>query len=946
MNRIAGTAYRNLRRYLALTVFVIMLLFALLLVYFVRQEHFEQYRALEVNTAATASINEVLLQRVLVDIDRFLLKTRRLLSQSADDQTFDFDRLLSEELQVNPELMDLLILDRQGNIRYWTGTVDKPDIHDRPYFLHHATHPDQERFHLSAPALSRVHAREYFIALSRPYFDDRQQFDGVLVAIISVDRLAAIFEQVTRPSGSTLIVMNDRADVWFRIPRVQGDTGTSLGAAFERYRRDKQTQGIDRSPFDGNEYFFSVKRVDDFPLLVLSSTTVAPVKAADHLRIQAAAALFVTFGIVLSFLLHLLKRQMSHLEQTNDSLQESRANLEALFENMSNAVAVYQAVEQGDDFVFVEMNRAAEQIEHIERHELIGKRLGEIFPAIERFGLTEVLRRVWRTGIAEHFPLSFYRDQRIAGWRDNYIYKLPNGHIVAIYDDVTEKMQLEAELRQSHELLHKLSEQVPGVIYQYRLYPDGKACFPFASDAIVDIYETTPEQVREDATEVLSRIHPDDYQGVVDSIRESARTLQPWHYEYRVVLPKQGVRWRSGDSRPEKLSDGSVLWHGFITDITERKLRDREIQELNRDFNSFLENTSDFVYFKDQNSRIRFCSKTMAVITGHSDWRDLVGKHDFDIFPEDTARIYYEEELPIFRDGTPLINKTDPYYDLNGKIRWINTNKWPVFDDDGRTVIGVFGISRDVTQQKRVEDELKRSNDDLEQFAYSVSHDMRQPLRMVSGHLQLLASDLGESLDEDSRINLSFALDGAKRMDAMIVSLLDYSRVGRKTDPKAWLSSQEPLNEALYFLKPEIDDLHAQIDMIGDWPTVFASHDELTRLFQNLLGNALKYHDQEVTPQIEIRSEILPDRWRVSIRDNGIGIEPEQQDRLFQFFTRLQPRTRFDGSGMGLALCRRIVEHHDGNIRVESKGEGFGSTFIFELPMTAREHDTENTTNA
>lgn len=609
------------------------------------------------------------------------------------------------------------------------------------------------------------------------------------------------------------------------------------------------------------------------------------------------------------------------------------------------------------------------------------------------------------------------------------------------------------------------------------------------------------------------------------------------------------------------------------------------LQVLNRDFLTLLESATDFIYFKDKDSRIRFCSQTMADITGHQSWRDMVGKHDFEIFPAETAQIYYEEELPVFRDGKALLNKNNPYFDAEGRRRWVNSNKWPVFAADGKTVVGIFGISRDIselvwaqealrlseqrfrttfeyaavgiaqlnlegkfvqvnemfcrnigysqeelltqgysflqlthpddiaedmlqvkrlmsgeinqltrekryirkdgeimwgflslavvrdeagnpvsriasvvnitelkkaeaklveseahlraiiesepecikivdengrltqmnpaglamieadsleqvtgnpvlnviapeyreafdemhkrviagetmqlkfevlgikggrrmlethavpmqdhgktvhlavtrdiTERQKIEESLRRSNADLERFAYSVSHDMRQPLRAVSGHLQLLQRSLKDKLDAEEKENLGFALEGAKRMDSMIVSLLEYSRVGRKTEAKQWLSSREPLDEALGYLEPAMIQAKAEITVSGEWPRVFASRDELTRLFQNLIGNGLKYHEPEQPPRVEIASEVGK-VWRVCVRDHGIGIDPKQIDRLFQFFSRLQARSRFEGTGMGLALCRRIVEHHAGTIRVESAGEGKGSTFVFELPL-------------
>jgi signal transduction histidine kinase len=137
----------------------------------------------------------------------------------------------------------------------------------------------------------------------------------------------------------------------------------------------------------------------------------------------------------------------------------------------------------------------------------------------------------------------------------------------------------------------------------------------------------------------------------------------------------------------------------------------------------------------------------------------------------------------------------------------------------------------------------------------------------------------------------------------------------------------------LQFVEPLADQCRARIICRGHWPTVYASRDELSRLLQNLLVNALHYRQADIAPEIEILSQTGNDVWRLSVRDNGIGIAPEQFDRLFQFFSRLHPRSRFEGTGMGLALCRRIVEHHNGRIWVESAGEDQGACFIFEIPQ-------------
>jgi PAS domain S-box-containing protein len=262
----------------------------------------------------------------------------------------------------------------------------------------------------------------------------------------------------------------------------------------------------------------------------------------------------------------------------------------------------------------------------------------------------------------------------------------------------------------------------------------------------------------------------------------------------------------------------------------------------------------------------------------------------------------------------------------DGKPLWMSGTH---FDITGRKLA-------EATLLKRTS-ELQRSNTELEQFSYSVSHDLRQPLRMVSSYLQLLQKGLGDTLDAAQREYFNFAIDGAKRMDAMMLGLLDYSRVGRKGEPPAWVESRAVLDEALLFLRPLVDEAQAQIQIEGDWPRVLASPDELLRLLQNLLGNALKFRVAGRAPQISVASSSAAGQWQVSITDNGVGIAPDQIGRLFQVFARLQSRAAYEGTGIGLALCRKIAEHHGGRIWAESEGEGQGSRFCISLPLAQDE---------
>ncbi|RKP43891.1 sensor histidine kinase [Trinickia fusca] len=258
------------------------------------------------------------------------------------------------------------------------------------------------------------------------------------------------------------------------------------------------------------------------------------------------------------------------------------------------------------------------------------------------------------------------------------------------------------------------------------------------------------------------------------------------------------------------------------------------------------------------------------------------------------------------------------------------------------TAEGVFVLSAiaDVTERKRAElelrqrsEELARSNQDLEQFAYVASHDLQEPLRAVAGPLQLLQRRYQGQLDARADEFIGHAVDGATRMQALIDDLLSYSRVGRLEDPQQNIDSGEVLTLALRNLTAVIDESHAHITHDA-MPIVRAIPTQLTLLFQNLLGNAIKFRSQDRPLRVHVGVTALADEWQFSIKDSGIGIDAQYFDRIFLIFQRLHTRREYPGTGLGLALCKRIVEHHGGRIWVESTPNE-GTTFFFTLRDSA-----------
>jgi light-regulated signal transduction histidine kinase (bacteriophytochrome) len=248
----------------------------------------------------------------------------------------------------------------------------------------------------------------------------------------------------------------------------------------------------------------------------------------------------------------------------------------------------------------------------------------------------------------------------------------------------------------------------------------------------------------------------------------------------------------------------------------------------------------------------------------------------------------------------------------------------------------VQSVIRDITERKQAQQEitrraqeLARSNADLENFAYVASHDLQEPLRMVSSYTQLLGERYAGKLDAEADEFIAYAVDGAARMQVMIQDLLNYSRVTRRPAQMESVDCKVVLGRALNNLQAAIQESSAEISA-GPLPVVKGDASQLVQLFQNLIGNAIKFRGQR-QPAIAI-SATLDGDWTFCVKDNGIGIEPQYRERIFGMFQRLHTRREYAGTGIGLAVCKRVVEGHGGKLWVESQ-PGEGSSFFFTLPV-------------
>jgi PAS domain S-box-containing protein len=367
----------------------------------------------------------------------------------------------------------------------------------------------------------------------------------------------------------------------------------------------------------------------------------------------------------------------------------------------------------------------------------------------------------------------------------------------------------------------------------------------------------------------------------------------------------------------------------------------KKIEESEKRYREIVETAQEGIWMTDENNLTVFVNKKLTEILGYSS-EEILGKSILYFMDEETKKT---AELIMNRQKY----STKKMYECrfickSGNVIWTSLANNFLLDDEGKFK-GMLCMVTDITERKNSEeeltqlnnalkksaDELVASNRELEKFAYAASHDLQEPLRMVSGFLQLLQDKYGNELDDTAQKYINFAVDGASRMKTLIFDLLEFSRVSTVKKENTLIDLNELVNKTLLNLRAAVEESKAVVT-VQKLPKVFANEFHLIQLFQNLIGNAIKYRGSE-SPLIEIGFAEKDSMREFFVRDNGIGIDPVNYERVFVIFQRLHNRTEYAGTGIGLAVCRKIVELHGGKIWVESS-KGKGSTFYFTLPKS------------
>jgi len=500
--------------------------------------------------------------------------------------------------------------------------------------------------------------------------------------------------------------------------------------------------------------------------------------------------------------------------------------------------------------------------------------------------------------------------------------------ILAAVRDISDRKRLEEALRLSEERYRLLFDKSPFPkwvidLEAFRVLE--------VNDAAVNHYGYSRQEFG--ALSLAEIRTPGEFERFVQWVKTCAARGERFEGQVQTKHRKKSGEVFDADVRyTEIMYNGRRAGLGVIIDITERKRTEEALRESEGRYRALISASSQVLY------RMSPDWSAMRQLQGGSFIADTEKPNpnwlQEYIHPDDQKRVL-EAIGEAVRNGT-VFELEHRVRRVDGTLGWTFSRAVPVRNAAGE-IVEWFGAASDITDRKRAEqererliEELKRSNSELQQFAYVASHDLQEPLRTVASYVELLSLKYKGKIDATADRYIGYAVEGANRMSELINDLLAYSRVGTRGKPFERTDMRTVYERAVANLRRAVKESGARITTAA-LPAVIGDDTQLVLLMQNLIANAVKFHKPDVAPEIHISAERGGNAWVFGVHDNGIGIEPRFFDRIFVIFQRLHTREEYSGTGIGLAICRRIVERHGGRIWVESNPEE-GSTFYFSMP--------------
>ncbi len=642
----------------------------------------------------------------------------------------------------------------------------------------------------------------------------------------------------------------------------------------------------------------------------------------------------------------ILSVDITERNRAREILRESEQRFRALIENSRDAIALY-----GADGTILYGSPSTTQILGYKLDEFTGRNAFELIHPEDQPHVTERLTMSMQQP-RTHVSVNARVLHKNGEWRwlegifTNLLDEPGVQAVVNNYRDITESGQAEEKIAYQANLLENVNDAVIG--------SDANSLVRFWNHGAERMFGWKAEEaIGQSAREILrSEMLNIDRETALKILAETGR----WKGE-AAQYRKDGSRVISEVSSIT-LKDANGRISGYVSvsrDISERKQAEEELQkaydglelqvqertaalsQANALLQTMMDNMPDHIYFKDVSSRFIKNSRSQARMMGVNDAAEVVGKTDFDFFPQAHAQRAYDEEQRLIKSGDSLVDIEERVVWPDGRVTWVSTTKLPLRDiNDG--VIGTFGISRDITERKQAEEELQRSNmqldaanKELEAFSYSVSHDLRAPLRTIDGFSQAVMEDYGEVLPEQGRSDLARVRKAAQYMAQLIDDLLNLSRVTRAP----MKSDTVNLSKLAQGIIAELQRTHSGRRVkFTSVPNLNVRGDPhlLQVVLENLLNNAWKFSSKRERAEIELGSKRENKETIFFIRDNGAGFDMAYTGKLFGAFQRLHAMTDFPGTGVGLATVQRIIHRHGGRIWAEAELD-HGATFFFTVPV-------------
>ncbi len=618
------------------------------------------------------------------------------------------------------------------------------------------------------------------------------------------------------------------------------------------------------------------------------------------------------------------------LEQAARSLQRERDLLQTVMNSTPNFHLVYL----DRDFNFVRVNETYARTCGYTPEEMIGKNHFDLYPDAEN---EAIFTRVRDTGVAAEYvdkPFSFPdQPQRGVTYWDWTLLPVKDKDgavqgLVFSLMDTTEQVRLRQRAQQGEQRLRLALEAGQMAAWDWHV-PTGETIW---NDAHYTMMGYKPGDVTPGYRAWADRVHPLDLPATEASLKQALKERGSYAHEFRTLWPDGTVRWLEARGRFESDASGEVVRsYGVMMDTTEAKRVQAALALSEERFRVALQGSPVTVAAMDLDLRYTWVYNTRHGFTPEM----VIGKRPDELIdPQDV-----QELMSLLKHV--LATGQAQSREVSGRTRgvaWCYLARAEPLRNDGGEMVGLTVAQIDISDRKAAEDalrktaeELARSNRELEQFAYITSHDLQEPLRQVRSFVQLLWDRHRDKLEDRAGEYLQFINEGAERMSSLVLDLLTYSRVGAGERMRQTVSSSKAVAAALANLGASIAETGVEV-VQSDLPDVQADPTQMVQLFQNLIGNAIKFRREGVAPKVEIGATREGSHWRFWVKDNGIGIEPEFHDRVFLIFQRLHTRQQYAGTGIGLAICKKIVEQHGGRIWIESVPRQ-GSTFCFSLPQ-------------